>query len=326
MQVSVAMATYNGAKYLQAQLRSLVEQDRPPDELVVSDDASTDATWDLLHAFAGTAPFRVALHRNAEQGGYAKNFARALSLCRGDLVFLCDQDDVWFPAKISRMVAAAEADEHGQLFMNDALLTHEDLTSTGLTKLQQIRAAKLAESAFVMGCCAAVRADFLKHALPIPPAYRSHDTWLVHLAAGLGRRRLIEEPLQYYRRYGTNVSQFIANRTERLSRLSYLRHRLAETLTAEDSGRLIEETARTEAALERVRQLSEGPGEWAGMAADLDRYAAVLVARTEACHARIELRGNKRLRRILPVARMLARRQYAHFSGATSAWRDILLN
>lgn len=99
MQVSVAMASYNGAKYLQAQLQSLVEQERQPDELVVSDDASTDTTRDLLCAFAGAAPFRVALYRNAAQGGYGKNFARALSLCGGDLVFLCDQDDVWFPEK-----------------------------------------------------------------------------------------------------------------------------------------------------------------------------------------------------------------------------------
>lgn len=89
-QISIAMATYNGAEYLEAQLESLVQQTRLPDELVVFDDQSSDATMGILERFKLAAPFRVHLSRNAERLGYAANFARALSACKGDLVFLCD--------------------------------------------------------------------------------------------------------------------------------------------------------------------------------------------------------------------------------------------
>ena len=99
--ISVAMATYNGARFLGEQLDSLARQTRLPFELVVTDDGSTDTTLALLQAFAETAPFPVHVHGNPVRLGYAENFFRACSLCTGELIALCDQDDVWLEAKLA---------------------------------------------------------------------------------------------------------------------------------------------------------------------------------------------------------------------------------
>src|SRR3954454_9678676 len=97
MKVSVALASYNGARFIDEQLASLAAQTRPPDELVVCDDGSTDDTLDHVERFAATAPFEVRIVRNAENLGFSGNFQRVLALVRGDIVFICDQDDIWYP-------------------------------------------------------------------------------------------------------------------------------------------------------------------------------------------------------------------------------------
>jgi glycosyltransferase involved in cell wall biosynthesis len=98
--ISVALAAYNGARYLQEQLDSLAAQRRLPDELVVVDDASSDGTVGILERFRATAPFEVKVHRNTANLGYSANFEVAISRCTGDIIFMSDQDDVWFPEKI----------------------------------------------------------------------------------------------------------------------------------------------------------------------------------------------------------------------------------
>ena len=99
--ISVAMATYNGARNLEEQLDSILKQSRHPAELVVCDDGSGDATVDILADFARTAPFPVHLHRNPQRVGPGENFFRAASMCRHDYVAFCDQDDIWRPAKLA---------------------------------------------------------------------------------------------------------------------------------------------------------------------------------------------------------------------------------
>src|SRR5215217_2190591 len=101
MRISIAMATYNGAGYLQEQLESFLSQTRQPDELIVCDDGSGDATLDILERFRQSVPFAVQIHRNETRLGFTKNFEKALLKCSGDLVFLSDQDDVWFAPKVA---------------------------------------------------------------------------------------------------------------------------------------------------------------------------------------------------------------------------------
>ncbi|MGA8529432.1 MAG: glycosyltransferase, partial [Acidobacteriaceae bacterium] len=99
--ISVAMATYNGEKYIREQLDSIARQSLLPYELVVTDDGSTDGTLEMVEDFARSAPFPVKIHRNDVRLGFADNFFKAASLCEGELIAFSDQDDVWLEDKLS---------------------------------------------------------------------------------------------------------------------------------------------------------------------------------------------------------------------------------
>jgi len=212
------MATYNGAQYLQEQLQSFVDQTRQPDELIITDDCSTDRTESIVREFAKTAPFIVDFYRNEKNLGYCGNFNAALMKTTGDLVFLSDQDDVWFPEKIEKIMDVAELAPYALVVMNDAALTDGGLNEVGLTKIGQIRSAGFNMSNFVMGCCSAVRRELLDICLPIPVGYKAHDSWILGFAENLNAKVVDETTLQYYRRHESNESQFIANRTIKVSR------------------------------------------------------------------------------------------------------------
>src|ERR1700760_1987549 len=100
--ISVALCTYNGERFLGRQLASIQQQTRLPDELVACDDCSTDRTLEILNDFAAAAGFPVNIIRNEEKLGVAANFERAIRLCQGSLIALCDQDDIWYPSRLER--------------------------------------------------------------------------------------------------------------------------------------------------------------------------------------------------------------------------------
>ena len=320
------MATYNGARYLKEQLDSFVAQTQLPDELIICDDASSDETVKILSAFAKQAPFNVHLQCNLENLGYAKNFSKALSLCTGDLVFLSDQDDVWFPDKIKTIVNLAEDDAVNQVFMNDAELTYGDLRPTGLTKLGQIRTAGLSERAFVMGCCAAIKSRLLKDALPIPGGYGAHDAWIIDMAYGLEKRRVIEKSLQYYRRHEDNVSSFVANRTRKINRASYLWHQIVSRFNNDSIDTLIHSLEKIDHLIDRLKQMRSGKDSDYVTTDKINERLSELVCTRAASTMRMEVLQKPRVRRIYPIAKMLIRGQYKYFLGTKSALGDFLFN
>jgi len=144
--------------------------------------------------------------------------------------------------------------------MNDAELTYGDLRPAGLTKLGQIRTAGISERAFVMGCCAAIKSGFLKEALPIPRGYGAHDAWIVDMADGLGKRRVIEKPLQFYRRHGDNESSFIANSTRQINRASYLWYQVVFRLNNDSVNTLMQSSEKIDFLTGRLKQMHSGKG------------------------------------------------------------------
>src|SRR4051794_20922903 len=102
--VSVAMATFNGAKHIRDQLASLTQQTLIPAELVITDDRSTDETVSIVNDFARTAPFPVIIHSNSTRLGFRANFLKASALTSSALVAFCDQDDKWYPTKLKEAV------------------------------------------------------------------------------------------------------------------------------------------------------------------------------------------------------------------------------
>src|SRR5919109_4233023 len=115
MRISIALGTFNGARYLEEQLNSIVAQTRRADEIVICDDASTDSTAEIAARYA------TRLIRNPQRLGTSRNFSQAISACTGDVIFLCDQDDVWSPKKIEVMSAAFESSAVACLFTDAQL-------------------------------------------------------------------------------------------------------------------------------------------------------------------------------------------------------------
>ena len=236
--ISVALCTYNGAAYLPAQWQSLVDQTRLPDEVIVSDDCSTDGTVDLLHQLAAEAPFPVRISVNPKQLGFNKNFEKVLSLCSGDLIFICDQDDYWFPEKIGTMEAYINQHPDAQLAFCDAWVTDEDLKERQQRFWNWVRFDTEAQTRWsegemmevmldgnrVMGCATVIRRPFLDKVLPIPseiPGY-IYDGWIGLMGAAYNAIQFIDQPLQLYR---THVRQQVGIRQSKPGKRIRLRDR-----------------------------------------------------------------------------------------------------
>jgi len=218
VRISIALCTYNGARFLGAQLESIALQTRLPDELIVCDDCSTDGTLELVEKFAAKAPFRVSFSKNEVQLGVTKNFERAISKCTGDIIFLCDQDDYWLPEKLSRVALPLALDERIGLVFSNAMVTDSVLNQFGYTmwetvglntkrrlKLNSDKALSvLIRRCVVTGATLAFRSNLREHIVPIPSAC-FHDAWIACVAAARSRIVVIDMPLIMYRQHDANV-------------------------------------------------------------------------------------------------------------------------
>ncbi|MDP4546875.1 glycosyltransferase family 2 protein [Marinobacter sp. MDS2] len=328
MKISIAMATYNGAQYIQEQLQSFVAQTRQPDELIITDDCSTDQTEAFVREFAKTAPFTVEFHRNEKNLGYCGNFNAALMKTTGDLVFLSDQDDVWLPEKIEYMTRAAEHNQEALVLMNDALISDAELNVSLHTKYQRIRKAGLSNESFVMGCCCAFRRDFLTWALPIPITYPGHDNWLVGLADKIQAKIIIDKPLQFYRRHGKNTSKIALN-DHTLSPLSFFVSaviRRAKEIYSQSSSFEQELHGSLENSLSLIDALERSEKFFGSLRQEARNNAIKkLEVRSEHIRRRIQIVRISRKERLAHVVRYYVFGGYREDQGIRSALKDLFV-
>ncbi len=204
------MTTYNGESYVVEQLESIREQSMLPDELVIIDDGSSDATLRLIEEFAANAPFDVQVYCNKRNLGITRNFEKSLSLTKGDVVFLCDQDDYWLPNKISTILAAQNESMGINVFINDALYADSALTPDKTSVLEKAEAFTGTADSHIAGCCTAMSRAFLEFILPFPKGNcPQHDVYIHRWANLIETRVVIPEVLQYWRIHdeGHSVSE-----------------------------------------------------------------------------------------------------------------------
>lgn len=320
MKISIAMATYNGAKYLQEQLDSFVAQTQLPDELIVSDDGSSDETLAIVENFARQAPLKVSIYQNDHNLGFAMNFETAIRQCSGDIIFLSDQDDVWFPHKLMTVLKIFIESPKVLAIINNANLVDTHLYDTGLTKLGQIRSLGLQDSDFLTGCCTAFRGSLLPLLLPFP-AINSyvHDTWLHALVNRLNIRRIIEEPLQYYRRHDKNTSTFLASSTTPVNSSDLIR-----AYKYQDPRPWCQRRIQQLAVL-RKRIDEKGISTLAplGMVETIPRALQSIDSEIIASQARLHLLQYSRIQRFLPALWMYIQGQYKVFKGWKSLAKDL---
>jgi len=323
IKVSIALATFNGAEYVVEQLDSFAVQTRVPDEIVVVDDASSDETPDLVERWASGSGLQVRLERNPTRLGHAPNFSRALSLVSGDVVFPSDQDDRWDSSKIERMLHVLGQQPETDVLICDARLADAELEPAGRTKLEKIRRAGMPEEAFFMGCCMAIRGEFLERVLPIPRGYPEHDLWIASIARALGRLAVLEEALQDYRLHDHNQSRHPANLLQRLGRVRYLKQRVRQSVTASLQASLKQRAANAQRLLDWAYAAQHRTASARERAA-LDRYIDELNHQIDSIDMRRELLDKRRRNRIGAILRLSKRNGYRHFSGWKSAIRDLV--
>lgn len=218
--ISVCMATYNGGKYIREQIDSILPQLSSTDELIISDDGSTDDTVEIIKSYS--EPRIKLLHFNRDKTGLepvqmaTTNFENALKHARGEIIFLCDQDDVWLPNKVA--VCKSYMDNGIDLISHNYTVVTENLDFLRHSQYHKSFSFNRWRSLFGLcpfhGCSMVFNRSVLNRALPFPPKLQSHDRWIGWIAC-FGFKYLIpvNENLMLYRRHDGNISNPFKHKT-----------------------------------------------------------------------------------------------------------------
>lgn len=213
--ISVCIATYNGALYLESQLRSILTQLDEGDEIIVSDAGSNDRTIAIIESLCDKRiklyNFNGELSKSkipvfAKMDNIRYNFENALKMAKGDIIFLADQDDIWLPNKVEKMVAALQ---DASLVVHDCEVFNgnEVLIPSFMDFMNPtIGRWKTFIRPVFMGCCMAFNKKVLQKSLPMPNLHIEHDVYIGLCAYKEGIVKVIKEPLIRYRRHGKNAS------------------------------------------------------------------------------------------------------------------------
>lgn len=220
MKISVVIATYNGSKFIRDQIRSLLDQVVKPDEIVLCDDCSSDNTLSVAIEELRKSNVQFITQKNDTNYGVSKTFERGVLLSSGDIVFFCDQDDIWEKTKIKKTVDALTEFDADFVFTN-AYITDSELNVSRSLLWDSVMFKpkamdncieyspcslfpELMKRNFVTGMTVACKRSFINECLPFP-VYPLHDYWLA-LNASLFRKIVaVSEPLVYYRQHSNNA-------------------------------------------------------------------------------------------------------------------------
>lgn len=217
--ISVAMATYNGEKYIRQQLRSILNQSMMVDEIIVVDDNSDDRTIEIIDEF--NCP-QIRIYKNSKNLGYVENFYRAMSLTHGKYVFLADQDDIWEKEKVELTLAELQKSNKNMavctgfslIDQNENPITdieHYQVNDFVLQKHKDIENLTLKRLVFgnvVQGCTYCVRRDVVNVYLKVHNKEVIHDYQLMLISAAMGKVKYLNKPLIRYRLHGNNAVGF----------------------------------------------------------------------------------------------------------------------
>jgi hypothetical protein len=202
------MAVYNGERFLLQQVESVLKELLPEDELIVVDDGSTDRSVVLLDSINSSA---IRILKNDFNLGVIGTFERGLRYVIGEIVFLCDQDDVWLPGKRATIVAAFENDPELSIVVSDAEIIDGEgrVTSPSFMTTRGGFAGGFFSTLWrnrYLGCAMAMRRSVLANAIPVPRNVPMHDMWFGLVGKLTGKVLYLPRPLIQYRRHGGNVS------------------------------------------------------------------------------------------------------------------------
>jgi glycosyltransferase involved in cell wall biosynthesis len=206
--ISVCMSTYNGSLYIERQLGSILCQLGKDDEVILVDDHSTDATLEVIEKLSDK---RIKIYRNGSNEGVLRTFERAIRLASGDIIFLSDQDDIWYPEKVGRFLQVFDGQPDVTLVLSDAKVIN-DVDEDVAESFFEARGGftpglwhNIAKNKY-LGCTMAFRRSMVDKFLPFPKDIPMHDMWIGCVNSLYGKSIFLDTPLMGYRRHQHNVS------------------------------------------------------------------------------------------------------------------------
>jgi glycosyltransferase involved in cell wall biosynthesis len=199
MSVSVCIASYNGEKYIKEQVTSILSQLDNEDEVIISDDSSSDNTIQIIESIQDS---RIVLLQNQTFHSHVYNFENALKHAKGEYLFLADQDDVWMPHKLETMLNLLK---NYDLVLSDAIMVDEHMKELHASFFSFHHSSKgLAKNLYknsYLGCCMGFNRYILDIALPFPKDINMHDWWIGLIGEIYGNVCFSDEKLVKYRRH-----------------------------------------------------------------------------------------------------------------------------
>lgn len=206
--ISVCMATYNGALYIERQLSSILKQLDIADEVIVVDDHSFDTTLELIEKMGDS---RVKVFRNESNMGVLKAFERAIRLASGEIIFLSDQDDIWYTEKVSSFLQIFDTRLEITLVLSDTKIINDadEVISGSFFKSRGAFSSGLFHNIIKnkhLGCTMAFRQSMVDKFLPFQADIPQHDIWIGCVNSIYGKACFLNKPLMAYRRHQQNAS------------------------------------------------------------------------------------------------------------------------
>lgn len=211
MKVSIVLSTYNGSNYIVELLDSLKNQSYKIDEVIISDDCSTDNTVDLIEEYISTYNLKNwALQKNEENVGWKRNFRKLINTATGDLIFPCDQDDVWIKNKVEKMVRIMDANLNIEVLASNPILFKNEVPYNVLENndIENTRKVELKDFYYVTkpGCTFCVRRTLLNGLIDYWDDEFPHDAFLWRISALKGSLYILDSNTIFYRRHNETAT------------------------------------------------------------------------------------------------------------------------
>jgi glycosyltransferase involved in cell wall biosynthesis len=225
MKISVCMAAYNGERYIEEQILSILNQSKDVDELLIVNDCSTDNTLKIICNLNNS---RIKIINNETNIGVTKTFEKAIYHASGDIIFLSDQDDIWMPTKVEKVVKFM-TDRKVDAVVTDAIIVHEngEVLNKSFFEFRKSGPGLLKnfyKNSYI-GCCMAIDSKLKKYILPFPDYIEIHDEWIGIVSNFIGNIEFLPEKLIKYRRHSENQTNLYRSNLIRVikKRIKWLR-------------------------------------------------------------------------------------------------------
>lgn len=218
MKISIVVTTYNGDKYIEEQIDSFLSQTLSPDEIIITDDCSSDKTMQIIEKYKKNYSDKIKIFQNQYNLGFTKNFQEGIKKSSGDIIFLSDQDDVWYKNKIETIIKKFNNNPDINLIIHDADLVDENLKKTNLSAISQVKLGFGNTDILITGALTSFKRNLIKYFLPFPKKLVGHDGFIHFVSKNLGSRMVINDKLQVIRRHTNNTSDWVASSLKKINK------------------------------------------------------------------------------------------------------------